>query len=365
MRARLVGLHKATKKLARGGVAVYAYACRGGALIARGQGRTLQDANADLEKALGRQAALDKLEASRQPIRRIDDRAYVRGLIYAFKASPQFDKLAASTQAAYEKYLGDFDAEFGTYKVRVVEKATTDILDWRDDNYADTPRAADYRTAAVSRLFSWVKARKLASDNPMDGIERLYTADRSDIIWTDADLTKVCAVASKELQWAIRLAAEIGLRTGDLLRLTWNEIGENGIVLNTSKRQRLGIIPLTDNARSILGRIPRKGPVVLTSTKGVPWTESGFKTVFRKAKAKAKTGDLHFHDLRGTAVTRIYLTGLDAAGIATIFAWSVQRVENILRKYVSGDAVALDLLARMNQKPRPTNRPQTGSVESA
>lgn len=373
MRARLVGLHKATKRLSSGRVAVYAYAYRNGPLIARGEAGDLAGANRELERALGRKDALDRLEESRKPIRRTDDRAYVQGLVYAFKASPQYTNLADSTKAAYAKYLGDFADEFGRYKVRAVEQATTDILDWRDETYARRPRAGDYATSAVSRLFSWAKARKLASDNPMDGIEKVHVADRSDVIWTPEQIEAVCAVASPEVQQAVRLAAEIGLRTGDLLKLTWGEIGEHGIVLNTSKRQRLGIIPLTEQARTILAGIPRVGPVVLTNTSGLPWTVDGFKTMFGRAKKEAKLTGLHFHDIRGTAATRIYIHGMDEAGLpriteadlATIFAWSPERVRLLIRKYVSGQAVALDLLSRMNQKPRPANRQQTGSAETA
>lgn len=43
---------------------------------------------------------------------------------------------------------------------------------------------------------------------------------------------------------------------------------------------------------------------ILTNSRGLPWTEDGFRSSWDKAFKKAKLGDLHFHDLRGTAVTR-------------------------------------------------------------
>lgn len=353
VRARLTGLHKATKRLSGGRVAVYAYASRGGDLIARAEGRTLVEANAALEKVLGQPATLTRLDAARKPIRHTDDRAYVRGLIMAFKASPEFTGKSAAHRAEMTRHLNAFDGEFGAFKVRTVEQATPDIMDWRDENYSDKPRTADYLIGTVGRMFGWARTRKLATVNPVEGIERLHRADRSDIIWTDADLAKLCAVASPQVQHAVRLAAETGLRAGDLLTLTWGEITENGISKRTSKRGREAVIPLTPEARRILSSVAKVSPVVLTNSRGKPWTADGFKSVFQQAKADAGINGLRFHDLRGTAVTRMALyPDLTPADLALIFGWSPDHVQALLAKYVSRDAVALDLLSRMKQKPK-------------
>ena len=363
MRARLTGLHKATKRLSGGRVAVYAYASRGGDLIARADGRTLAEANDALERVLGQPDTLAKLDAARKPIRQTDDRAYVRGLIAAFKASPEYARLGDASKTEYARHLKAFDAEFGTFKVRVVEQATPDIVDWRDETFSDKPRSADYLMGTIGRLFGWAKSRKLASHNPVEGVERLHRADRSDVIWTDADLVKVCAVASPQVRNAIRLAAETGLRVGDLLTLTWSEITEHGITKRTSKRGRVATIPLSDSGRDLIASIPKVSPVVLTNNRNKPWTQDGFKSVFQKAKADAGITGLRFHDLRGTAATRIAVEnpGLTPADLALIFAWSPDHVQALLSKYVSRDAVALDLLTRMKQKPQTQTDHKPGS----
>lgn len=354
MRARLTGLHKASKRLSGGRVAVYAYAFRGGPVIARAEGRDLADANAGLERELGRADTLTRLGEARKPVRRTDDRAYVRGLIAAFKASPEFARLGESSRTEYTRHLKAFDAEFGAFKVRTVELATPDIVDWRDDIFSDRPRTADYLMGSIGRLFGWARARKLATHNPVEGIERLHRADRSDLIWSDADLVKLCAAASPRVQQAIRLAAETGLRMGDLLTLTWGEISDHGITKRTSKRGRVATIPFSQSGRELIASIPKASPIVLTNNRGKPWTRDGFKSVFQQAKADAGITGLRFHDLRGTAVTRkaIDNPGLTPADLALIFGWEPTHVQALLAKYVSRDAVALDLLSRMKQKPQ-------------
>ena len=355
MRARLTGLHKATKRLSGGRVAVYAYASRGGPLVARGEGRDLAAANAALEVALGSREALEVIQAARMPVRQKDDRRYVRGLIYAFKASPEWDKLGESSQVEYTRYLNAFDEEFGDWRVSLFERpeAKADLLDWRDDRWADKPRAADYAMGSVGRLFKWARGRGLTAARPTDDVERLHDADRSDISWTDDDLTRVVAEAGKEVGWAIRFAAETGLRLGDLIRVPWGAVGAAGIVWKTGKKKRQVIVPLTPNAKALLAMMPKRAITVLSNSRGEPWTEGGLKHMIREARLTAGVTGVRLHDLRGTAATRLFLAGSPKRDIATIMGWKEEDVDALLTKYVSGDAVALDLLSRMNQKPAP------------
>jgi integrase len=346
-------------------VAVYAYASRGGDLIARAEGRNLANANAALEKVLGLQETLTRLEKARKPVRVTQDRAYIHGLITAFKASPEWAKLGASSQTAYTHYLASFAEEFGDWKVSLFNNPETkiDLLDWRDD-WADRPRAADYALQSVGRLFKWARARGLSSARPVEDVERLHDADRSDIIWTDGDLTRLLAQAGPAVGRAVRLSAETGLRLGDLVKLPWGAVGEHGIVWRTGKRGRQAVIPLTPAAKALLKAMPKTSTVVLTNTHGKPWTQGGLKTMVRKARIAAEITGLRLNDLRGTAVTRLFLAGSPKRDLATIFGWSEEAVEELLTKYCSGDAVALDLLSRMNQKPPTTNRSQTGSEQT-
>lgn len=357
VRARLTGLHKATKRLAGGRVAVYAYAYRGGPLVARGAGRDLSSANLALETALGKPEALEAVNKARKPVRQSDDRKFIRGLIYAFKASPEWAKLGDSSKVEYTRYLNAFDAEFGTWKVSIFNdpEAKIDLLDWRDQ-WSDRPRAADYALGSVGRLFKWARGRGLASARPTDDVERLHDADRSDIIWTDDDLTGILAQAGEEVGWAIRFAAETGLRLGDLIRVPWGAVGLQGIVWKTGKKKRQVVVPLTPAAKTLVKEMPKRALTVLANSRGEPWTEGGLKHMIREARIAAGITGLRLHDLRGTAATRLFLAGSPKRDIATIMAWKEETVDSLLTKYVSGDAVALDLLSRMNQKPDP----QTG-----
>lgn len=362
VRAKLVGLHKATKRLSGGRVAVYAYLYRGGPLIARGEGITLSLANRSLEAALGSQAALKRVAEAKEEADRLKPRQsdrYIYGLVTAFLESAEFRKLGDSSQTAYRHYLERFRTAFGEDRLSMFDKpATVELLtDWRDE-MAETPRAADYAIASVAKLFQWAASKGKTKAEPTKNIAKLHKANRSDIIWTDADLNAFCASAPEHLRQAVMLAAFTGLRQGDLLRLPWRAVSDVAITLRTSKRQRVAVVPLLPESRKIIEALNRDSLTVLQSSYGRPWTSDGFRASFRKACAKAKITK-RFHDLRGTAATKL-APHMDDADLARWMGWSVERVTELKLLYVNADAVAHAMILRMEQKRNSQTDVQTG-----
>lgn len=105
---------------------------------------------------------------------------------------------------------------------------------------------------------------------------------------------------------------------------------------------------------------------ILRTEQGRAWTESGFGASWRKACAKAGVQDVTFHDLRGTAVTRLALAGCSEAEIATITGHSMRDVGAILdAHYLKRDfRLAVSAIEKLERRTnRPTALP-TGEVAS-
>jgi integrase len=284
------------------------------------------------------------------------DTSRFRGVVTAYKASKEYTKLADSTRLNWARWLDRISEYFG--ELRIVqfdrpEKIRPVIRRWRNQ-WADQPRTADYGMQVLSAILSHAvdPLGKIAS-NPCSGIKQLYNVDRSEIIWTDTDISEFKAVCSAELSLAVDLAAHTGLRLGDLILLSWSHIGDDAIVLRTgkSRQRREAIVPLYDDLRAVLDRIPRRATSVLTSAREQPWTASGLSTAVQRAKAAAKwqDRDLHFHDLRGTAATRFYIAGLSVRVIAEIMGWEEEHVEKIIRRYVGRQAATRAAIAQLNR----------------
>lgn len=279
--------------------------------------------------------------------RRKPDARTLISLIAAFKTSTEFLRLSESTRDGYLRHLRRIEDEFGTMPIEAVEdkRARGKFKEWRD-TMAKRPRTADYAWTVLARVLSVAKDRGLIAVNVCERGGRLYEVDRTEIIWTAEHITKFCAVASDPLQFALVLALWTGQRQSDLVRLTWMQYDGSKIRLRQRKgKKKRVVIPVGAPLKAALDtRKPEKaeGPI-LRNTFGQPLTTDGLKTSWAKACDRAGLGDedLHFHDLRGTAVTRLALAGCTVPEIAAITGHSLRDVEAILEAHYLGGQVEL------------------------
>jgi integrase len=90
------------------------------------------------------------------------------------------------------------------------------------------------------------------------------------------------------------------------------------------------MVPAGAPLRQALDATRRQSPIILVNMDGKPWTPDGFRASWGKACKKAGVEGVTFHDLRGTAVTRLALAGATEAEIATITGHSLRDVKTIL-----------------------------------
>ncbi|HMN37200.1 MAG TPA: tyrosine-type recombinase/integrase [Hyphomicrobium sp.] len=289
--------------------------------------------------------------------RRAPDASRFRSVVTLYKASKDYSTLADSTRRNWTPWLDRISDYFGDLRIAQFdrpEKIRPVIRRWRNQ-WVDRPRTADYGMQVLSRVLSYaVDPLGKISGNPCEGIKQLYSANRSEIIWTDADLAHLKKTCSADIGRAVDLAAHTGLRLGDLLRLSWSHVGDDAITITTgkSRHRRTAIIPLYDDLRSVLDSIPKRSTIILTNIRRQPWATNGFGTAFNRAKIAAKMNerDLHFHDLRGTAVTKFYVAGVPIRVIAEIMAWEEEHVAKIIRRYVDRAAATKALIRQINER---------------
>jgi integrase len=286
---------------------------------------------------------------------RLPDPARFRSLVTLYRAG-DFNNLSPSTKRNWSPWLDRIADYFGDLSIRQFdrpEKVKPVIRKWRS-RWADKPRTADYALQVLSRVLSHAVELGKIAGNPCEGIKQLYSADRAEIIWTEAHIARIKQTCTIEIAHAIDLAAHTGLRLGDLLRLSWSHVGEIEIVIATGKstHRREAVIPLYDDLRAALARIPRRSTTILTNSKHRPWTRDGFGSSFNKAKIAAGMVDvdLHFHDLRGTAATKFYAAGLQLRVIAEILGWTEGNVDSIIRKYVGRDAATKAVIRLLDKR---------------
>lgn len=348
IKTMLPGVHRVRAKLSGDRLAEYWYAWRGGPRILSLTAKSDAELARLIAENTGAAAA-----AYRQAVKPGGSDKYISGLVAKYLASAEYKKLAPRTRADLAKHLGVVRDGLGAMLLDALkaEGARKALLDWRD-RYKSIPRTADAYLGSLALVLGWAKKRGDLTANPLEKLPRLYSVDRAETIWTKPELVKLLKGADPSFRQAVLLAAFTGLRLGDLVRVTWADVGTDAITLTTnkSKGRRVVVIPMTAKTKAVLKQIGRKDVgAVLTHSKGKPWTGWGLQTAMQRAKTKRGIEGLRFHDLRGTAATHFVREGLGLADVATVMGWTPHRVESIARRYVTAEAVAAGMLERLRK----------------
>jgi integrase len=271
-------------------------------------------------------------------------------LLNQYQQSDAFRALAESTRRSYVALIVRIERRFRDFPLAALTDPRTRgiFMKWRDEIAATSGRRqADYAWTVLARVISWAFDRGLVSANPCKSGGRLYRGGaRVDSIWTADDEALFFCRAPEHLHLALLLALWTGQRQGDLLRLTWPAYDGTHIRLRQSKGGRRVVIPVGAPLKAALDAIGlnraaialvdhpsssrRLSLTILATSEGSAWTSDGFRASWAKACAKAGIRGLTFHDLRGTAVTRLALSGCTEPEIATITGHSLQGVRAIL-----------------------------------
>jgi integrase len=333
VRIRLKGINSITKKLADGTRRTYWYAWKGGPPL-RGEPGTPEFV-ASYNEAAARKVVLP--------------RGTLLSVLQGYQASEDFLGLAPRSRSDYvgkikliEKAFGDFPlAALTDNRTRGIFKA------WRERLAVSSRRQADYAWVVLARVLSWGMDRGLVAVNPCKKGGRLYRGSRAEKIWTPADEAAFLERAPAHLHLPLLLALWTGQRQGDLLHLPWSAYDGTHIRLRQSKGGARVVIPVGTPLKSALDAAPKRSTIMLTIMDGKPWTPDGFRASWGKACKRAGVVGVTFHDLRGTAVTRLAIAGCTEAEIATITGHSMRSVRAIIdTHYLNRDPVLAESAIR-------------------
>jgi integrase len=193
-----------------------------------------------------------------------------------------------------------------------------DIAQWRDDRLAG-PRLkgeGSVAPATVNREMNLLRSVLEAARkdwgwlrvNPMADVSRPKNPKGRRRRITDAEAGRVCVAlgyhggepvtASQRVAVAFLFGLETAMRGGEILRLRPPHVRPASVHIPKSKNGDARDVPLSLRARELLKLLPPADPLF-----GL--TDAQKDALFRKGRAKAAVGDLHFHDSRAEAIYRL------------------------------------------------------------
>lgn len=233
-----------------------------------------------------------------------------------------------------------------------------DVLKWHDEYSADHPREADNRVTILARVLAWAAKDGPLDRHVLDSFDRAYHGDRSKI-WLPERVDAFLDVASEEMQLAMILALHTGQRQGDIRKMAWSNYNGTHIRLRQNKSRRNGEeaplmpIPCTTALKATLDGLPRRSTLILTTKTGRAFQKRYLAEQWTKTCAAAKITvdgeeksladlDLHFHDLRGTAITMMFTAVCHINEIVAVTGHNLPRAHEILDKYLARTSTTAD-----------------------
>ena len=294
---------------------------------------------------------------------------------FASSSNPDWAALAPATRRIWSAWLRRIKAKFGAGELAAFEDRRTRklIIDWRDQ-WAHSPRSADYAIQVFRRLLGWAKARGEIASNILEDVPSLYRVNRSDHIWEPQHIEAMHAWAARDgrhtarmMAMTLDLACATGLRLSDLARLTESHVCDQHGQIDTSKsrRRRKAVFPRTaalDTALAAL-RAYRAGRIaadparplpstLLFGTQGQPYLADSLGQRFGEASRAAGVTGLHLHDCRGTYATRLMAEAPDLSDetIGKIMGIAPDQVGIWRERYIDMHRVVVALGERLRNR---------------
>ena len=171
--------------------------------------------------------------------------------------------------------------------------------------------AANRDITVLSVVFKKGMRASMATSNPCQGVEKNSEKARDRYI-EDWEFAAVKASAEDWMQAVMDLAYATGMRLGDLLKLRWSDVTEDGLAFRSGKTGQRQVMEITPELEDTLARLKRARPVsgmvVVCTRKGQPYSPTGFSQIFarrvkRAIKNKVLLEPFTFHDIRAKSAT--------------------------------------------------------------
>jgi integrase len=235
-------------------------------------------------------------------------------------------------------------------KLRPVQVTAPQVARYRDDRLKRVSNATVRRELGLLRhvleigRLEWGLAHQV---NPVDQIQKpTCPQGRNRRLSEDDERRLFVALAqcrNSEVALMVRFAIETAMRRGEIVKLQWRDVNiESRIaLLRETKNGEDRTVPISPAAIAVLqaqrANSEIEGSVFRTSA-------SGLQQAWERAITRSGIVDLHFHDLRHEAISRLFERGLSMPEVALI---SGHKTPAMLFRYthLKPERVAL-LLAR-------------------
>ena len=199
--------------------------------------------------------------------------------------------------------------------VQLADLRPQDFADWRDRRLKEvSPDSVGRELTTLSAICEHaMKEWGLLRENPVRKISKPKKSRARTRRPTEQEINDICAallyypdskpeLVVQRVAVAFLFAIETAMRAGEICNLTWDNVDFN---------HRLAHLPITKNGDSRDVPLSKRAVALLEQLRGVDDVRvfavdvQSLDVLFRRAREKCGIQDLHFHDTRREALTRL------------------------------------------------------------
>lgn len=183
---------------------------------------------------------------------------------------------------------------------------------WRDRRLAEVSAASVLRDWSLLSHVLTVAVREWGylPENPMKSVQKPKAPPSRDRRISESEIARLLLGFGYDRQGMVKtvtarvgvaflFAMETGMRAGEVCSLRWDAVRGNVAYLPITKNGFPRFVPLSVEALRLLGQLPK------TEDRAFGLATGQIDAIFRKVRARALIDDLHFHDTRHEAITRL------------------------------------------------------------
>lgn len=226
---------------------------------------------------------------------------------YMLEIAPQKAGTTYKQNQIQMNYLRTFFGEMKPSDVTPV-----DVYAYLDVRKKQAKVAPNREKALLSHVFSLAIRWGVVTQNPCRDVKRIPEQKRDRYV-RDDEFAAVKNIAPEIVQHAMTLGYITALRRGDLLKISLDNLTEEGIELTIGKTKIKSLILWSDELKRCVEVIKnfaleRRGHTLLCTRKGKMYSTHGFDAIWKRVIKKAVDEKLiqerfRFHDIRRKAAT--------------------------------------------------------------
>jgi integrase len=236
---------------------------------------------------------------------------------------------SADTQAIRVKKL----MKHSIAEVNMAKLSPKHIADYRDERLkVIKPNTVIRELAVISSIINLARREwGLNIINPVMMIKKPSSIQGRDRILNDEEFNRLFIELEKISPWykpLVEFAIETAMRRGELMSLLWANVNfEKSVAfLPLTKNGDSRYVPLSSKAVRILKSLPRD-----IDGRVFPLNKQTVSILFLRAAKRSKLSDIHFHDLRHMALTKLSARFTNILELSTI---SGHKELKMLQRYV-------------------------------